>query len=209
MQERWISNGDLFLNGNTDEEHAANYIGNNHGGLLKLKMNIISFIPDKPTEFLFQTGLRGALPVDENGTFLQAEMTSCGLNGGPLEGRGSLWRRIASQSMVQGGNRSLRLSAIKQRYKVTVFCTGSKRDGGARQYIANMQDGSVAGFKYFQNRQGCENQCQSTGTANGMMRVYQDADRKQAADCIPLNCTPITGGIRDGKHRTRDTSGIF
>ncbi|MCB6308858.1 hypothetical protein LI216_02675 [Mediterraneibacter glycyrrhizinilyticus] len=47
----------------------------------------------------------------------------------------------------------------------------------------------MAGFKYFRIDRDVKISVKVRGTANGMMRVYQDADRKQAADCIPLNCT--------------------
>ena len=186
-----ISNGDLFLNGNTDEEHAANYIGNNHGGLLKLKNEYYIIYHRQTNRSSYSRQVCAErIPVDENGTFLQAEMTSCGLNGGPLEGRGVYGARIACNLWSREGTGRYDCQRPKQRYKSHPYFTQeAKGDGGARQYIANMQDGSVAGFKYFRIDRDVKISVKVRGTANGMMRVYQDADRKQAADCIPLNCT--------------------
>ena len=38
-----ISNGDVGLDGYPDEQHAANYTGNNHGGMLKLGEEYYTF----------------------------------------------------------------------------------------------------------------------------------------------------------------------
>ena len=55
--------GDLYLNGNEDETHASNYLGNTHGEMLpahaypelrKYKINGISFIIDRQIVVLMQ-----------------------------------------------------------------------------------------------------------------------------------------------------------
>lgn len=44
---------------------------------------------------------------NENGAFLQAEVTSCGLNDGPLNGKGRYEARIACQPLGEGWYRTL------------------------------------------------------------------------------------------------------
>lgn len=44
-----VSQGDIFLDSNLSEKHAANYLGNTHGGLLKLEDNGMFSIIGKPT----------------------------------------------------------------------------------------------------------------------------------------------------------------
>lgn len=72
-----------------------------------------------------------------------------------------------------------------------------ERDGD--QYIANMQDGAVAGFKYFDFREPAQIEMQVRGTVHGYMVVSTSSDfteivgtaaveLKNATDII---CAPI------------------
>ncbi|MBR1722485.1 MAG: hypothetical protein IJ727_08430, partial [Treponema sp.] len=87
----------------------------------------------------------------EDGKFLQAEVTSCGLNDGPLRGIGKYPARIACNLWSKYGSGRYDCRLPKKVFQKHPYFTqaGKDREGKGNQYIANMRDGSVAGFKYF------------------------------------------------------------
>ncbi len=172
-----ISNGDLFLDGNEDEGHAKNYIGNNHGGMLCLDGQYYIFYHrhTNRSSYARQTCAE-MLWRGEDGGFCQAEMTSCGLNGGPLLGEGRYEARIACNLWSARGTGRYDVSFARLRYAKHPFITQDKRDGDetAVQYIANMRDGAVAGYKYFDMGKARGLSVEVSGSANGVFRVYCD-----------------------------------
>ena len=85
------------------------------------------------------------------GRFLQAEVTSCGLNGGPLRGQGFYEARIACNLWSKDGVSRYDGSNPRKRLEAHPYFTqtGKDRMDNGDQYIANMRSGAVAGFKYF------------------------------------------------------------
>lgn len=77
----------------------------------------------------------------------QVEMTSCGLNGGPLNGSGEYEARIACNlSGADGADKSEESDSSQPYFTQNV----PDCETDTQPYIANMQDGAWAGFKYFQ-----------------------------------------------------------
>lgn len=145
--------GDLFLDGNTDEGHANNYLGNTHGGLLNIGGDWYIFYHRQTNRSSYaRQACAEKLVRKPEGGFFQAEVTSCGLNGGPLRGRGryeariacNLWAKDHETGRVDG-------QTPRRRLKLHPYFTQSGRDreGQGDQYIANMRSGATAGFKYF------------------------------------------------------------
>ena len=83
-----ISNGDIGLNGRKEEDRLA-ATGNNHGSMEKLgeKWYIFYHRQTHGTSFSRQACAE-LLDWQGEGPIPQAEMTSCGLNGGPLKAEG-------------------------------------------------------------------------------------------------------------------------
>lgn len=154
-----VSNGDVFIDGHNDENHANNYVGNTHGGMLRIndeatgrddfyifyhrQTNLSSYARQACAEKLVRRA---------DGSFAQAEMTSCGLNGKPLPGNGAFEARIACN--LWGKNHETGRydgKDMKKRFASHPRFTQDEKDGSpdAHQYIANMCDGATAGFKYF------------------------------------------------------------
>lgn len=79
-------------------------------------------------------------------------MTSCGLNGKPLDGNGEYEARIACNLTSRKGGRFHAKPIGKNAKGCHPYFTqsGKDRDGGGDQYIANFTDGAMAGFKYFE-----------------------------------------------------------
>lgn len=145
--------GDLYLDGNTDEAHANNYLGNTHGGLLNIGEDWYIFYHRQTNRSSYaRQACAEKLKRTPDGGFLQAEVTSCGLNGGPLRGKGRYEARIACNLWAKGHETGrVDGSGIKKRLAAHPYFTqtGKDRESDGDQYIANMRDGATAGFKYF------------------------------------------------------------
>lgn len=148
-----VSIGDIFLDGR-ERKDSLNFLGNTHGGieLINGEWYIFYHRQTNKTQFSRQ-GCAEKIQLLPDGTIPQVEITSCGLNGGPLEGKGTYEARIACNLM---GKKGTVMSYPETQTAEYPFFT---QDGADRapdagepypvQYIANMSDGSAAGYKYF------------------------------------------------------------
>ncbi|WP_321971013.1 family 43 glycosylhydrolase [Paratractidigestivibacter sp.] len=149
-----VSLGDVGLDGREGEKDAVNYLGNTHGGLLRLgegaderwyvfyhrQTNRSSYARQACAERLEGNPVSG---------FSQARVTSCGLNGGPLVGQGTYSARIAC--VLRSGEGVGRVDGSFPRVRLArhPYFTQEGRGKDARQYIANLRDGAVVGFRDF------------------------------------------------------------
>jgi len=131
---RLVSNCDIGIDG---DWNPVNHMGNNHGSLVELKGKYYIFYHrhTNNTEFSRQTCAEEI--VCENGDFIQSEITSCGLNGGPLKASGEYSARIACNLYSTKGNAPY------------LTQSGFDREDMDDQYVKGMTDSAVAGFKYF------------------------------------------------------------
>ena len=90
-----VSIGDIGLPGVTDVKHAKNYTGNTHGSLIEIGGKYYVFYHRHTNRKQSSRQACAEQIRFENGKFYQAELTSCGLNGGPLKGRGKYPAYIA------------------------------------------------------------------------------------------------------------------
>ena len=182
--------GDLYLDGNTDESHANNYLGNTHGGLLNIGDDWYIFYHRQTDRSSYaRQACAEKLERTPDGGFKQAEVTSCGLNGGPLRGKGTYEARIACNlwaanhetGRVDGKNPKKRLEAHPYFTQ-----TGKDREENGDQYIANMRDGATAGFKYFAF-DGTEKTISVTGRGAGKLIVSTDPNGSDVVATVPMN----------------------
>ena len=200
-----VSIGDVGLPGVADEAHARNYLGNTHGGMLRLgegddrRFFIFYHRQTNRTSYSRQACAE-ELRLRPDGGFAQAEVTSCGLNGGPLEGSGTYPVRIAC-NLWAAGHATGRYDVRKARRALEAhpYITQRGRDGSESsfQYIANMRDGSVAGFKWFSFEGLSHMSVVARGTGEGSLVVATDEG------CTDVIATISLEGIR------RDTWGRF
>ena len=166
-----VSCGDIGLGDATDPRHAKNDTGNTHGSLIEIGGKYYVFYHRHTNR---KQSSRQACAEEirfENGHFYQAEMTSCGLNGGPLAGKGHYSTCMACNVYGKAGTRFL--SMIKRPRKGLPYITqdGGDRNSGPDQYVANMCDGSVAGFKYFDLRETSKIRVNVKGNTQGILEV--------------------------------------
>lgn len=126
-----------------------NFPGNTHGGIefINGKWYLFYHRQTNQTQFSRQACAE-EIELLSDGTIPQVETTSCGLNGGPLRGKGTYEARIACNLWCKAGMPLLRKKDPNNEYP---YFTQDGVDGeNTNQYIANMHDGAMAGFKYFE-----------------------------------------------------------
>ena len=146
-----ISNNDLHIGTYKPADKPMYYGGNNHGSIVEIrgKWYIFYHRHTDGTNFSRQ-GCMEEITILEDGTILQSEMTTSGANGAPLKGQGTFPAYLAcnlfckEEAFYTGGPglfMDCRFPKITQDGK-----DGDEETG----YIANMQDGANAGFKYLE-----------------------------------------------------------
>jgi hypothetical protein len=131
-------------------EKPLNYIGNTHGSIEKINGKYYVVYHRQTNRHCYsRQACAEEIEMMPDGTFKQAEITSCGLNGGPLQAQGEYDARIACNLFSKKG------VYFYGGFKRAKGChphftqTGKDREENGDQYIANFCDGATAGFKYF------------------------------------------------------------
>ena len=181
-----VSIGDIGL---TDQPR--NYLGNTHGGLVELNGNWYIFYHRQTNRQQYsRQGCAERVELDENGWFHQAEITSCGLNGRPLEGVGTYEARIACNLWSKNGAMAYgHLNTPEAEDHPYFTQTGKDREENEDQYIANMRDGAVAGFKFFDLR-GLSEIAVDASDADGEFWVHT------ALEDAPICKIPLHTGMK-------------
>lgn len=181
-----ISIGDIGYGG---RKLADNYTGNTHGGMVELNGKWYVFYHRQTNlQKCARQGCAEALQLQTDGQIAQAELTSCGLNGGPLLGEGTYEARIACNLWSKEGTFPYYKSHEKNKKQMHPYFTqsGTDREQDDDQYIANMRDGAVAGYKYFQFAQDVMISVKVRGTGSGAMEIR--TEEKGTPVCtIPLS----------------------
>lgn len=148
-----VSNNDLHISNYKPADKPMYYGANNHGGLEMINGQVYIFYHRHTdgTNFSRQ-GMAERVTLEPDGSIHQVEMTSCGLNGGPLAGRGTYPAHIAcnlfykKDNMYSGGSGDNGFWLDGCYPKITQ----DGRDGDEEPaYIMNMTDSATCGFKYF------------------------------------------------------------
>ena len=140
------SNGNIGYEGKTEADICW---GNNHGSVVCINGQYYVFAHrhTNGNEHNRQ-GVAERLVMNQDGTFDMAEMTSCGLNQEPLRCEGTYEAGIACILHGKSGayKYALTRNNISDPY---ITQDGVDREQEPGQYIANIQDGSVIGYRYF------------------------------------------------------------
>lgn len=182
-----VDQGDMFLNGNEDENKALNYLGNTHGGMLNIGDDWYTFYHRQTNQHSYsRQACAEKLEHTAPGVFKQAEVTSCGLNGGPLNGTGKYEARIACNLWSKTGVARYDKKFDKKAHPYFTQ-TGKDRMENGDQYIANMRDGAVAGFKYFDFNGEKRITLTVSGVCSGTVEVSHSPDFKAVIARIPVS----------------------
>ena len=180
-----ISNGDIGYEGRKQED-ASNYWGNVHGSIENIGGQWYVFY-HRQTNKNEQTRQACAEPITilEDGRIVMAEMTSQGLSGKPLPGVGHYPAYIACNLRSKDGALKCAYGPFSRHKYSKHPCIGEYEKG--KQCIREMQDGAVAGFKYF-DLKGKTRLTVTTRGAGGVMKVGAETNGKVLATVT------LTGG---------------
>lgn len=142
-----ISNGDIGYAGLT-EKQALYYWGNIHGSIECINGKYYVFY-HRQTNKNEQTrqGCAQEIKIEADGRIKQVEMTSCGLNGGALKGKGIYPAYIACNLFSKEGAVKCAYGPFSRSKYSSHPYIGEYKNG--KQCIRKMSDGATAGFKYF------------------------------------------------------------
>lgn len=188
----FVYKGVLHSNGNIGiDDKATYYYGNNHGSLVEIKGRYYIFGHRHTNKHQFsRQGVAQEIYMNEDGTFTQAEMTSCGLNRKPLKGEGVYPSYIACVLM----NGEALLSSVKTDL--------TKHPAIVQDMIVDIQDGAVIGYKYFEIEDVHSISILVKSNGQGTMYVRDQMDGKNVAE-ISISCceewTEFKSSIHIGK----------
>ncbi len=152
-----IDNGDVYLDGREAKDAVMN-IGNTHGGIecVNGQWYVFYHRQSNRTQYSRQ-GCAEKITIAGDGSITQPEITSCGLNDGPLEGTGTYPAYICCHLTGKHGTTFSHPLAMGNRFP---YLTQEVPDMTPEQfeasdlsepvqYIANISKGTTAGYKYF------------------------------------------------------------
>ena len=195
-----VSIGDVGLDGRSQAD-ALNNLGNTHGGMVEVDGQWYIFYHRQTNkQKCARQGCAEKVEILEDGSIPQVEITSCGLNDGPLVAKGTYEARIACNLRAKEG--VLSYTATREKDKKALYPyftqTGGDRESDGNQYIANMKDGAMAGFKYF-DFAGDEQKITVTvgGNADGSLHVKSRLDGGDLAKIPVHTCGAKTSATAD------------
>lgn len=170
-----VSNADLGIDSYKPADMPAFYGANNHGGLVQIDGETYVFYHRHTdgTNFSRQ-GLAERVVLLPDGSIPQVEMTSCGLNGGPLVGKGTYPAYIASNlftdvpHLYTGGSGDNGFWLGSEFPRVTQDGKDGDEEPG---FLMNLVNGSTCGFKYFDFQNVRELRIRARGYCNGDFEV--------------------------------------
>jgi len=144
------SNCDMHIHSYKPARKPMYYGSNNHGSMVEIKNRWYIFYHRHTdgTNFSRQ-GCAEPIEFREDGSIIQPEMTSCGLNGGPLAGRGEYAAYLACNLFCKDEEIYTPLGGLWMDSRFPKITQDGKDGDEEAGYIQNMRDTATAGFKYF------------------------------------------------------------
>lgn len=186
-----VSNNDLHINSYKPAEKPMFYGGNNHGSIIGIneKWYIFYHRHTNGTNFSRQ-GCIEQIAFLNDGTIPQAEMTSCGANGGPLIGFGEYPAYLACNLFCKEESLYTDCTGAWMDHQYPKI-TQDGRDGDEEiGYIANMKDSATAGFKYFDSKGIKKVKIKVRGYCKGAFEV-KISWNSEALGRIPVSFTNV------------------
>ena len=194
-----VSNSDMHIDTYKPADMPMAYGANNHGSIVEIKGQWYIFYHRQTNGTWYsRQGCAEKITVMPDGSIPQVEITSCGLNDGPLEGKGEYFGYLACNLF-----REVPSVYVGDSHAPKVMQDG--RDGDEEiGYIGNMTNSATAGFKYFDCKDVKEIILKVRGYGDGVFEVRTAWDgpvlaklKVQYTNVWEEYTTPIT--IPDGK----------
>ncbi len=185
------SNCDMHIHSYKPARKPMYYGSNNHGSMVEIKDRWYIFYHRHTdgTNFSRQ-GCAEPIEFREDGSIIQPEMTSCGLNGGPLIGRGEYPAYLACNLFCKDEEIYTPLGGLWMDSRFPKITQDGKDGDEEAGYIQNMRDTATAGFKYF-DCQGVKSVIiKVRGYCKGQFEIKTSWDGKALAN-IPVGYTNV------------------
>lgn len=190
--------GILYSNCNVGiDDKPTYYFGNNHGSLVKIndKYYIFGHRHTYISQYQRQ-GVAGKITMNDDGTFNQAEMTSCGLNDTPLKSHETYPSYICCLLMAKTG--AGLLGEIDNNMHPYIALDDYKQS-----YIANILDGTIIGYKYFDLKNVNKIKVEVKSTDKGRFSIYTNLNENPISivdinQCNDFKCFSCDVEIKDG-----------
>ena len=180
-----VSNCDLHIDSYKPADLPMAYGANNHGSIVQIKDEWYIFYHRHTNGTWYsRQGCAEKIHILPDGGILQAEITSCGLNGGPLAGKGEYPAYIACHLFT--GEPSVYVGDSRYPKIMQDGKDGDEEPG----YIGNMLDTATAGFKYFDCRGVREIRIKTRAYSEGVFEV-RTAWNAEALARIPVHNTNV------------------
>ena len=139
-----VSNCDMHIDTYKPADMPMAYGANNHGSMVQIQDDWYIFYHRQTNGTWYsRQGCAEKLEILADGSIPQVEITSCGLNGGPLVGKGEYPAYLACNLFYDKPS-----AYIGDAHAPKVMQDG--RDGDEELgYVANITNSATAGFKYF------------------------------------------------------------
>ena len=191
-----ISNGDVGMPGVATEEDAVYYLGNNHGGIERIAGKDYVFYHRHTHGVQFsRQDCAEEIRIQPDGSIPQVEVTSCGLNGGPLPAsRETPAYTCCHLRSVEG---ILHFSSHVKWNEAHPYVGDEDKDcvpTGNRAFVANLRSGAQVGYRYLDFAGEKSVRIEARGSFSGRVRVLLDApcgdDAREmgAVEVVPAEC---------------------
>lgn len=161
-----VSNADLHIDSYKPADRPAAYGGNNHGSLVEIGNQRYIFYHRQTLNIWYsRQGCAEPVSFREDGSILQSEITSCGLNQGPLNDQDEYPAYLACNMFTEDNEIYVGGSHVP-------WITQEGRDGDENTgYITHITDDTTIGFKYFDCKGVKEIEISTRGYASGYFEV--------------------------------------
>jgi len=161
-----ISNGDVGYHGRRERDR-LNCTGNNHGSIEQIDGKWYVFYHRHTHKSTFgRQACAERIAFLEDGSIPQVEMTSCGLNGGPLRAKGE-YPAVIACNLTNGRMPHLQNGCF--RFPCPHI---THRDG--ERLICGISPGVRIGYKYFEFQGKTEIAIRTRGSGRGRLLVFTD-----------------------------------
>lgn len=180
-----VSNCDMHIDTYKPANLPAAYGANNHGSIVQIGDDWYIFYHRQTNGTWYsRQGCAEKITFAADGSIPQVEITSCGLNGGPLEGKGFYPAYLACNLFTKDPSPYIAGDKYPR-------ITQEGRDGDENEgYIANFYDTATAGFKYFDCKGVKAITVTTRGYANGVIEVKTAIDGEVLAS-LPVGYTNV------------------
>lgn len=163
-----VSNGDVGMNGRT-LENKLNMTGTTHGSIEYINGEWYVFYHrlTHKSDYSRQACAQ-KIKIEKDGSIRQVEITSCGLNDGPLVAEGAypatICCNLTNGHMPHGCN------------KIYDYSFPNVNHQGEDRFVSEIADGTVIGYKYFDIKDNKELKILYRGSASGKLAVTTELD---------------------------------